>query len=923
MSLYYFINMAQVIRKYQSGGPIKINDRYYLPDSFSKEMKQLAETYAKNIGYTGDFLTAYRGQIDAVIKSLTEGTGRFNADGTFTSSNPDFVGNTGSEYSKEFNINKGTGTAEDASRSALKVIYDNLPEISEYAVPKRYDVTLQSLINELYGDDFKDLDKPNETTGIRSTENRIAAATRAIDHEINRLQSDSDYRNKFSYSDNDYNNWNNRTSSIIADYQKIKNAIQDGNVTSEEIANLPAGFNIGDLFSTSSDLYEQIQEENKQKQAQAKQEQEAKKTAHKAYLNTLQPSFNLFGIELPNESGTYISLNDWINQNTSEDDETYLNTLANLINSQFRVGDNSYNIDYTDYFGLDQLQNYRLVKQWEGNPLNINEGQFYIVDTYDSLKYPVQVIKDTNQLYSIIDDNNNIFSGLQLRTPNNPLSKLNFKRTNTDRTFSVEEYNKEANIVKIKILSTGEIRDVKLPKDINIDNVYDLTLQGINNIIRKHQSGGKIEKFQNSGIFSTPEFKIEPQTTIKLPEFTKPVYNKQLVELAKYYLNHLNSTDSPNRELFYTHPVEHVPSGYIKPYTDKQTRQWATDRLNQLKQEVTGTQGEDITGTEFKFTPKMSDVYDISSLVSNIGYNIAQTNELLDNFKVAKLQVPTEVPSKVVGDYNTLNASRQQAGNINTQARNIAESTSDLGTAINTQLAGNTQAGAIKLQGDNAYNTAVRQSEAVNQTRLENNAKIAAEIANQNHQNAISLNNYKTQLKSQLLGITGQNIDRFITQKRTDARENELKLKEVQKNLALNSLQKKYENQFNTWESNTYLNKAKQYLIGQGIDISGLSDRNILDKYYESNTKDYEAVNKYYSDLIETFSNEYISSLLNNDNPWRPYTINNLGQREYKKKGGKIRQENSKNIRQSMIEFAKIYRTLSKGTLALIKEALK
>ena len=372
--------------------------------------------------------------------------------------------------------------------------------------------------------------------------------------------------------------------------------------------------------------------------------------------------------------------------------------------------------------------------------------------------------------------------------------------------------------------------------------------------------------------------------------------------------------------------------------------------VNNDQKQITPTPGKD----RYTFNPDMPTAYRLASLATNIFGNIAQTRKLIDNYKPFTRQAVQLPHVPVTGDYVSLQAGQIQAGNIRTAAKNASQSTSDARLGIASELTGNTQAVTPVMQATAADIAARKQSQAISQDVTNKNLISAVETANQNAFEYNKAHNYKTQLESQLIGLTAKNTDNFLKEMQMKSEQIDAMMKETEYKRRATDLSKTFENDLTKYANDNYLAKAKQYLTSKGTDISGMSNSSILDEYFKNNTLAYEEYQNYVNSQKNLFNSQLnnlqleiykgkplltVEDFLNTDKHENPIYGN---PRRIFKKGGSVREKaviqqikdrnkdkletkksNAKSLRDSDREFNKTYRHLSAGTLALLKKAME
>ena len=474
------------------------------------------------------------------------------------------------------------------------------------------------------------------------------------------------------------------------------------------------------------------------------------------------------------------------------------------------------------------------------------------------------------------------------------------------------------------------------------------------------KQGGVIRKYQNSGQFTTLVMPDPYKTKLYDPNVLNK-FNNDSTNWAESYLSALNSnstvpqlglTKEESDKLFVgnTIPVVNTYDSTKKAEAKGYAEGLASVIRNSTidEKQVTPTPGKD----KYTFNPDMPTAYSLASLATNIFGNIAQTRKLIDNYKPFTRQAVQLPHVTVTGDYISLQASKTQSGNIRTAAANPITSDANLDAA--SKLAGNAQATTLETQGTAADIVAKRQSEAASRDVTNKNLISAIETANQNAFEYNKAHNYKTQLESQLIGLTAKNTDNFLKERQIESEQRDAMMREVDYKIKATAKAKEYEDMLTKYANDNYLAKAKQYLTSKGTDISGMSNSSILDEYFKNNTLAYEEYQNYVNSQKELFNSELlqiqsevykgkplltVEDFLHTDKRNNPIYGN---PRRIFKKGGSVREKaviqqikdrnkdkletkksNAKSLRDSDREFNKTYRHLSAGTLALLKKAME
>lgn len=534
-------------------------------------------------------------------------------------------------------------------------------------------------------------------------------------------------------------------------------------------------------------------------------------------------------------------------------------------------------------------------------------------------------------------------------------------RNNAQRVRKVKKQqntrNRSARRTINQIIAGPEIRAYRDYKKRYNDMPYDDYLAAYG-----FKQGGVIRKYQNSGQFTTLMMPDPYKTKLYDPNVLNK-FNNDSTNWAESYLSALNSnstvpqlglTKEESDKLFVGNAIPVVNT--YDPTEKAEAKGYAEGLASVIRnstideKQITPTPGKD----KYTFNPDMPTAYSLASLATNIFGNIAQTRKLIDNYKPftrEDAQLP-HVP--VTGDYISLQAGQTQASNMRAVARNASQYTSDERLGIASELTGNTQATTPLMQATAADIAAKRQSEAASRDVTNKNLISAIETANQNAFEYNKAHNYKTQLESQLIGLTAKNTDNFLKERQMKSEQIDAMMKETEYKRRATTKVKEYEDELTEYANANYLAKAKQYLTSKGTDITGMSNSSILDEYFKNNTLAYEEYQNYVNSQKELFNSE-LSQIQSEIYKGKPIISvkDYLGtdkrgnaiygdSRRFLKKGGSVREKaviqqikdrnkdkletkksNAKSLRDSDRDFNKTYRHLSAGTLALLKKAME
>lgn len=347
-----------------------------------------------------------------------------------------------------------------------------------------------------------------------------------------------------------------------------------------------------------------------------------------------------------------------------------------------------------------------------------------------------------------------------------------------------------------------------------------------------------------------------------------------------------------------------------------------------------------------------SGILGLTEVITGMTANTQATKKLMESTPTLK-QAPW-INRYIFGNYPALSRALQSAGELNTQASTPISS--DAALAYAAQLEANAKGRELIDTGNQrnfeTYWTSrnnVQQGNELNETN-------AINVANENNAAANAMRNAKLKWQADLItsNVSG-NIKPWLSEQRSYMNQNNALKRKYELNYALKlSTQQAAMNQEQLMKK--YLDEAKENAKANNIDITDKSDDAIISDYFERNPEVKEAYN---SELRKIQRDAYKSQfdLYTNINripiglgftyqPKRTLVYNpNLEQYvESNKKGGsltakdriKIQQEKDfnkkmlsdskesiKSIRENIKEFHKTYRSMSAGTLALIKKAMQ
>lgn len=347
-----------------------------------------------------------------------------------------------------------------------------------------------------------------------------------------------------------------------------------------------------------------------------------------------------------------------------------------------------------------------------------------------------------------------------------------------------------------------------------------------------------------------------------------------------------------------------------------------------------------------------SGILGLTEVITGMTANTQATKKLMESTPTLK-QAPW-INRYIFGNYPALSRALQSAGELNTQASTPISS--DAALAYAAQLEANAKGRELIDTGNQrnfeTYWTSrnnVQQGNELNETN-------AINVANENNAAANAMRNAKLKWQADLItsNVSG-NIKPWLSEQRSYMNQNNALKRKYELDYALKlSTQQAAMNQEQLMKK--YLAEAKENAKANNIDITDKSDDAIISDYFERNPEVQEAYNSELRKIQrDAYKNQF--DLYTNINripiglgftyqPKRTLVYNpNLEQYvESNKKGGSLTakdrikiqhekdfnkkmlsdsKESIKSIRENNKEFHKTHRSMSAGTLALIKKAMQ
>lgn len=299
------------IRKYNVGGtaqkqivdeaPMTILGMHFDKETLKNAMLgQQADAYAQHMGFSPEQTKQFKEDLKIRVEEILNGTSYFTdnrelyvpEDSSLPSSE-----NLGWEKEKEGK----TKSLRNRSIRVTNYLVSYMNDLGFRAERKNKDFykVNNDRINSIFKDHIKkeggnefnqmwlDKDEYDPATKTRKMTNRAKALAEAIQLEIDKLNTDVNYRKGFDYLGQYDTDWNTRHSDVTKQLSEIKTALQDGELTDAELETLSTkyGINFGNnsLLTTKqnidTDKSVEIQTNyNEQQEAAAEQEEEQSQT---------------------------------------------------------------------------------------------------------------------------------------------------------------------------------------------------------------------------------------------------------------------------------------------------------------------------------------------------------------------------------------------------------------------------------------------------------------------------------------------------------------------------------------------------------------------------------------------------------------------------------------------------------------------
>lgn len=300
------------IRKYNVGGtaqkqivdeaPMTILGMHFDKETLKNAMLgQQADAYAQHMGFSPEQTKQFKEDLKIRVEEILNGTSYFTdnrelyvpEDSSLPSSE-----NLGWEKEKEGK----TKSLRNRSIRVTNYLVSYMNDLGFRAERKNKDFykVNNDRINSIFKDHIKkeggnefnqmwlDKDEYDPATKTRKMTNRAKALAEAIQLEIDKLNDDVNYRKGFDYLGQYDTDWNTRHSEVTKQLSEIKTALQNGELTDDELETLSTkyGINFGDnsLLTTKQNIDTdksveiQTNYDEQQQEAAAEQEEEQSQT---------------------------------------------------------------------------------------------------------------------------------------------------------------------------------------------------------------------------------------------------------------------------------------------------------------------------------------------------------------------------------------------------------------------------------------------------------------------------------------------------------------------------------------------------------------------------------------------------------------------------------------------------------------------
>ena len=421
--------------------PIKIGDLFYDKETLKTAMLGYrADEYAKIHNFNDQETKLFKDGLNKYVDKLISGTAVFDGNTIIDNSTDNVLQNSGQWDAFDRKKKNRLNTDNNISLWVTNYLVGNMNN-NGFGSWRRdqdmYSIDIDKIIkNKYYPDDnisfndYRDIWEQNDaidpTTKERGTSARYKKIAEALDAEIQKLETDLNYRKSFDYKGqyDDLNNWQNRHRAAIANLSRLKGFLEDGQFTDEEKKSAIEEF--GFKFKSDQYLKTETEESRKLKSEQAAQaaaseqaaEEEAKRIASTITL-TNPDVFTNTPITLNYKGTEYVG--NAIDFNTMEDDakevwNNYVNTWNNYKvslpqgHSYYRQDSDVYGIDFSQNFSNLKDSSSRLVGYYD-NIRDLSSRQLYIINNEGNRTKIDKLEADANGNYRAYAGNKSINLG--------------------------------------------------------------------------------------------------------------------------------------------------------------------------------------------------------------------------------------------------------------------------------------------------------------------------------------------------------------------------------------------------------------------------------------------------------------------------------------------------------------------------------
>lgn len=321
------------IRKYNVGGtaqkqivdeaPMTILGMHFDKETLKNAMLgQQADAYAQHMGFSPEQTKQFKEDLKIRVEEILNGTSYFTDNRELyvpeNSSLPSSE-NLGWEKEKEGK----TKSLRNRSIRVTNYLVSYMNDLGFRAERKNKDFykVNNDRINSIFKDHIKkeggnefnqmwlDKDEYDPATKTRKMTNRAKALAEAIQLEIDKLNNDVNYRKGFDYLGQYDTDWNTRHSDVTKQLSEIKTALQNGELTDDELETLSTkyGINFGDSsllttkqnIDTDKSVEIQTNYDEQQQESAAEQEEEQSQTQdgwqYHSPFETITPKYSYKG----------------------------------------------------------------------------------------------------------------------------------------------------------------------------------------------------------------------------------------------------------------------------------------------------------------------------------------------------------------------------------------------------------------------------------------------------------------------------------------------------------------------------------------------------------------------------------------------------------------------------------------------------